>query len=148
MPTGAYGFVVFDSLLYQKGETDFFLKYTQYDTQFNQKWEQFIYFQEGDRIITDYNSGEHIYLLFQTSGEKFRLSRMDAQYGAVDTATFILPEKFELTSLHGQREHVWVVGDLQGSPAVLKMNLFTRITEVIPLNVNQAKAQVVSDNTR
>ncbi|MEQ8715260.1 MAG: hypothetical protein RIC80_19720 [Cyclobacteriaceae bacterium] len=144
MPTGSHGFVVFDSLLYQKGEDEFYLKYTQYDTSFAQKWEQFIYFQEGDRIVANYNSGQHIYLLFQTPGDYIRLSRMDAQYGAVDTASFILPEKFEIRSLHGLQEHVWVEGVLRGSPAILKLNLFTRSTEVLPLNVNQAKAQVVS----
>lgn len=144
MPTGPYGFVVFDSLLYQKGEDDFFLKYTQYDTSFTQKWEQFVYFQEGDRIVNNYNSGEHIYLLFQTAGAYTRLSRMDARYGAVDTASFILPEKFEISSLHGLQENIWLVGTLQESPAILKMNLFTRTTQVIPLNVNQAKAQIVS----
>lgn len=144
MPTGPHGFVVFDSLLYQKSDDDFFLKYTQYDTSFVQKWEQFIYFQEGDRIVSNYNSGQHIYLLFQTPGDYIRLSRMDAHYGAVDTASFILPEKFEIRSLHGLQEHVWVEGVLRGSPAILKMNLFTRLTEVLPLNVNQAKAQVVS----
>ncbi|MEQ9301109.1 MAG: hypothetical protein RIF33_21215 [Cyclobacteriaceae bacterium] len=145
MPTGPHGFVVFDSLLYQKSDDDFFLKYTQYDTSFVQKWEQFIYFQEGDRIVSNYNSGQHIYLLFQTLGDYIRLSRMDAQYGAVDTASFILPEKFEIRSLHGLQEHVWVEGVLRGAPAILKLNLFTRLTELLPLNVNQqAQAQVVS----
>jgi|GEM_PF-5208042 len=37
MPTGPYGFLLFDSLIYERGEGEYFLKYTQYNTSFVQE---------------------------------------------------------------------------------------------------------------
>gem|GEM_PF-4150295 len=80
--------------------------------------------------------------MFETPTDKIRLSRLDALYGAVDTSSFILPEKFNIKGLYGLNEKIWLEGEIEGVPAILNFHMYTRSMVLQPVNASHKDAQI------